>query len=323
MSVVAAVPDSTFDRRRHPQALEFSRWAAPDGWDHRAYRWRPRDPRAPRGSLLFQSGRADFIEKYIEACDHWWRSGWGVEGFDWRGQGGSGRLGTGGVDHRESFDPLIEDLAVFIADWRARTPAPHVLVAHSMGGHVALRLCAERGVTLDGLVLVAPMLALHTRPVPLWLARALVGAMTRTGGAHRLGRERRSAGAGRQARLTADRARFEDSVWWKQADPTLGLGNPSWGWIRAALEGARRLEAPGLLEGVRTPVLMLAGGRDRLVSAPAIRAAARRLPDARVSLFPNARHELLREADRDRLAAMAAIDRFFDERAPQPAGHLA
>lgn len=317
MDSPATLPDSALDRRKYPKALVFFEWKARDGWPHRAYRWPAKHPERPRGSLLFQSGRGDFIEKYLESCDHWWRQGWSVEGFDWRGQGGSGRLRPGEwTDHRESFDPLVDDLAAYVAEWQARTPPPHVIVAHSMGGHIALRLCAERGVTLDALVLVAPMLALNIRPLPVSLAHLLVWGMNGLGFARRSAREDRLTDPRRQFRLTADRARYDDSQWWKSKLPSLALGPPSWGWLKAALAGATRFARPGVLEAVRTPILFLVAGQDRLVDGQAIRAAAARLPDAALQSFPTAAHELLREADDNRLPAFAAIDAFLDARVP-------
>ena len=316
MSSVAPLTDSPFDRRRHPAAMEFRTWKAADGWPHRVYRW-PATVAEPRGSLIFQSGRADFIEKYLEACDHWHGQGWSVEGFDWRGQGGSGRFVPGaGADDRRSFNPLIDDLVAYVDAWKARTPGPHVMVAHSMGGHVALRACAERGMTLDALVLVAPMLALNLGKVPPPLARLAVTAAQRLGlGAYPAWRDNLQSPK-RQLRLTASRERYEDSQWWKRQVPGLGLGTPSWNWLGAAMAGGARFERPGALEGIRTPVLMLAAGLDILVDNHAMQRAARRIPNAEYRCWPGARHELLREADADRLPALAAIDAFFDRTAP-------
>jgi len=307
--------DSIFDRRRHPEGMRFWTWKAADGWAHRAWRWDAEG--RPRGSLLFQSGRADFIEKYLEACDHWHGRGWFAEGFDWRGQGGSGRSVPGAwADDRLSFDPLIDDLMAFVADWKARTPGPHVLVAHSMGGHVALRACAERGLRLDALVLVAPMLALDTRRIPAPLARAMVRGAKLLGLGHRAAWRDDPADPRRQLRLTASRERYEDSQWWKRQEPGLALGPPSWNWLGAALAGAARIARPRALEAVATPVLLEAAGLDVLVDDGAIAEAARRLPEAELLTLPTARHEVLREADDNRLPALAAIDDFLDRKAP-------
>ncbi len=315
MSSVALTTDSPFDRRSHPCGMEFRTWQAADGWPHRAYRW-PAVAAAARGSLIFQSGRADFIEKYLEACDHWHGRGWSIEGFDWRGQGGSGRFVAGAwADNRLSFDPLIDDIIAYVDEWKARTPGPHVMVAHSMGGHVALRACAERGMALDALVLVAPMLALSLGKVPPLLARLAVAGAQRIGLGPRAAWRDNLKSPKRQLRLTASRERYEDSQWWKRETPGLALGPPSWNWLGAAMTAGARLRRPGVLETVRTPVLLLAAGLDVLVDNRAMEQASRRLPHGEYRCWPGARHELLREADAARLPVFAAIDDFLDRKA--------
>ena len=72
-----------------------------------------------------------------------------------------------------------------------------------------------------------------------------------------------------------------------------------------------------MLERVTMPVIILAAVHDRLVSFRAIERAARRLPNARLVAFgPEARHEILREADPVRDKALAAADAFLDEVLP-------
>ena len=305
----------SFDRRAHPPGLRFADAAGHRGWRLRAFDW----PAArPSGSLLFQTGRADFAEKYIEALGHWQAAGWNVAGFDWRGQGGSAREGEGAA---WSFEDMLADAAAFTARWIATTPAPHVLIGHSMGGHLLLRLLAEQSGAIRhavaGAVLIAPMLGLAHAPLSTgavrriaWLACALGlgdrpiarGGVGGSGG-----------GGGRQARLTACDARYADEGWWMAAEPSFRLASPSWRWLSAALDSIARLDAPGVLEKVDLPVLLLATDRDRLVSAAAIRRAAARMPDARLAMIDGA-HELLREADPARTTAFAAIDAFLDER---------
>jgi lysophospholipase len=59
-------------------------------------------------------------------------------------------------------------------------------------------------------------------------------------------------------------------------------------------------------------MLLLAAGHDRLVSNKEIARAAQQLPHAELESFPDAAHEILREADPIRLAALARIDAFLD-----------
>ena len=79
--------------------------------------------------------------------------------------------------------------------------------------------------------------------------------------------------------------------------------------------------APGVLEAVMAPVLLLAAKKDALVSWPAIEQSANRLPRGElVAWGPEARHELLREADPVRKQVMAAITSFLDRAVPARAG---
>ncbi|MFS0735769.1 alpha/beta hydrolase [Sphingomonas sp. 1P06PA] len=300
-----------FDRRAHPAGFMIERWRAPDGWDHRRFSWPQPAGTGVRGSLIVQGGRGDFIEKYLEAIAHFHCRGWAVEGFDWRGQGGSGRT----ADDLRTIPAMVDDLAAFVAEWQPRTPGPHVLLAHSMGGHVALRLAAERAPAIDALVLSAPMLGLSGGRPPGPVGSAIAGLFCRIGLSARDAWAERGESAFRRVMLTADVDRFSDEGWWKAADPTLALGPPRWSWIAGAYRSIAALMAPGILERVRVPTLLLAAARDRLVDSRAIRRAAARIPGARLIVRDDAAHELLREADGPRTAFLAAIDDFLDERA--------
>jgi lysophospholipase len=302
-------------RRTHPPGARFRTWLAPDGWALRRMDWRQKHGRKARGSLLFANGRGDFIEKYIEAYAHWHGRGWNVTAFDWRGQGGSRGPGY----DFQSFDILVDDLAALLAAWRGEFAGPHAAIGHSMGGHLLLRTLVERKPELDAAVLVAPMIGVNSAPTPAWLAPAVANAMCRLG----LGRApmwktplaMRLPGGQRQRNLTGSLERYEDEAWWWEREPDWNLAAPSWGWMSAAFRSAAAAFTPGRLAEVKLPVLLLAAGRDRLVSTMEIGRAARELPRAELEIFPEAAHEILREADPDRLAALARIDAFLDARA--------
>lgn len=310
--------DGPFDRRALPRAARISSWAAPDGWRHRRIDW-PQPNGAARGTLLFAGGRGDFIEKYLEPMAHWHGRGWAVTGFDWRGQGASQGDIVGG--HLDSFDPLVADLAALLADLRASRPGPQVAVGHSMGGHVLLRVLAEKRAELDAAVLVAPMLAINSAPVPGWAGWWTAAAASAFG----LRRQpiwrpdsppAAAAGSSRQAFLTSCPDRYSDELFWWDREPGYNLGGPSWGWLDAAYRSCSAL-TDARLKAVETPLLLIGTDTDRLVSAAAIRRAAGLLPKARLKMFARAGHEILREADPVRLEALAEIESFLDEAAPR------
>lgn len=292
--------------------------SAVDGWALRRFDWAPPADVPVRGSLLFQGGRGDFIEKYIEALTHWHHRGWRLTGFDWRGQGGSGRfLDDPAVGHADSFDLWLDDLDAMVGRWLAESPGPHVLAGHSMGGHLVLRLLAERRPAVDAAVLVSPMLGFSAGPLPAWAVRLIATAACRIGLAERAawggGRGPEAMPAHRERNLTHSAERYADELWWRAQHPELAVGAPSWGWLRAGAESMARLAAPGVLETVRTPLLILGTPHDGLVDSAAIVRAAGRLPGARLRMFDDGAHELLRETDVVRLPALAAIDAFLDE----------
>jgi len=300
-------------------------WHAPDGWPVRRARVPARQHR--RGSLLFLAGRGDHMEKYAETMDHWAQQGWGVDSFDWRGQGGSGRFARDStIGHVEDFKCWLDDLQAYCAQWRSGHPGPHVAVAHSMGGHLALHALAQRRVELDAAVLVAPMLGIAAGGIPRPLAAALAGFACSLGHSERsLWRSPRTTPhlmTAMRTMLTHCPERFEQEARLRRERPELVLDAPSWGWMRAAYRSIALLERPGYLEGVTTPMLILATKGDRLVPAPAIARMARRLPHARVHFYGrDVAHEILREVDRVRDDALARIASFFDDHAP--AGRLA
>jgi len=303
-------------RRAHPAGARFRTWTAPDGWAIRRMDWPRPAGTAPRGSLIFAGGRGDFIEKYLEAFAHWHGRGWSVTAFDWRGQGASRGAGFA----FDSFDVLVDDLMALLDDWRAGTPGPHVAIGHSMGGHLLLRALVERKPALDAAVLVAPMIVVNSAPIPAWLAPEMADAMCLLGFGPvpmwKAPAALNRPGSQRQRILTSSRERYEDEAWWWKKEPGWNLGAPSWAWMRAAFRSAAAAFTPERLAGVKLPVLLLGAERDRLVSPGAIRRVAGELPDAELQMFPDAGHEILREADPVRLAALARIDAFLDRRAP-------
>ncbi|TYC93568.1 alpha/beta fold hydrolase [Novosphingobium sp. BW1] len=310
-------------RRAIPADARESRWTAADGWEIRILQIPARGASwKRRGAILFMPGRGDCYEKWLESLNDWADSGWSVTSADWRGQGLSGRLGGDATTgHINDFATWLADYAGIWAEFVAPQSGPHVAIGHSMGGNLVLRAVAERRVAPDAVVLSAPMLGLH----PTWAPNGLLAPVARAickvcGDTARAwsGSERPElVKRARQYLLTHDAARYADEQWWYQERPGLVMGPASWGWIRAAVASIRALERRGVLEKVPVPVQILATRRDGLVSWPAIRSAAGRLPAGElVGYDEGCAHEILREADPVRAHALAEIEAFLDRVAP-------
>ena len=307
-------------RRAIPAAATITRWQAPDGWSHRRFDWAAPANVRPRGSLLFQTGRGDIFEKYLETFAHWHVRGWSITAFDWRGQGGSGRCTPAGdCGHIDRFETYLDDLTAFWAQWQAE--GPRVLIGHSMGGHLALRAVVEERVDPAACVLVAPMLGLRS-PVGALLGERMARVLSAMGSPLRpawKGNERPHTVRPRETMLTHDPARYSDELWWQGTDAVLRTGPPSWRWVIDAFRSTRELRASPALGTVRVPIQMLVADADALVDGRAAVEVAGRLPDVELLRFgPESAHEILREADPVRARAIAAIDAFLDARAPAP-----
>ncbi len=321
-----AAPDTQARRetraRSIPEGAVESFWTGQDGARIRRLDWPADGPAPVRGSILFMPGRGDAYEKYLELFADWHERGWAVTSADWRGQAGSGRLGADPhTGHVADFAIWVDDLARLWADWQATTPPPHVLVGHSMGGHLALRAVAEQRIEPDALVLSAPMLGFTGPLLPDALLHLVAKVMCRVGDprrpAWRWSEKPGELPLGRQALLTHDDARYRDEVWWREQRPELAMGPGSWGWVERAYASMRGLNRAGVLERIKVPTLILAAEHDRLVGFAATQRAARRLPNSEFAPFgAEARHEILREVDNVRNRVLRTIDLFLDRHVP-------
>ncbi len=254
------------------------------------------------GSVLLLQGRAECLEKYREIVEGLTARGLCVYSFDWHGQGMSDRYPNGRkkVDVK-SFDDYLEDIALFVREVWCFPEANRYIIAHSTGGHVALRFMAERRLKVDGALLCAPMIDLKTKGWPRWFAPILVGAVARLGFAdcqapgerHHLPSLRRFDGNA----LTSDPKRFRILPELVKSNPQLERRGATYRWVSSAFASIAKLNAPGVAESITTPVTILIGDHDRIVDVGAARRFTHRLPNGRLRLLKGARHEIMMEND--------------------------
>jgi len=285
----------------------------PDGVELRFARWG--SPADAKGTVCGFTGRGEFIEKYFETARDLRQRGFAVAVMDWRGQGHSSRqLPDPRKGHVASFAEYEIDAETFMRlVVLPECPPPYFALAHSMGGAVLLRATHSGQRWFERVVLTAPLIDLP-QPRSAWPLRLLVRTLRLAGfgGSYVPGsnvdRTRAKGFPGNP--LTSDPERHARNAAVVAQDPALAIGAPTVAWFDAAFDTMVGFRAADYPSKVGLPVLMVAAGSDRIVSAAAIARFAARLPAGSHLMIRGARHEILQEQDSCRAQFWAAFDAF-------------
>jgi lysophospholipase len=268
----------------------------------------------PRGSVVLVHGRAEFIEKYaMEVAGELRDRGFAVYAVDLRGQGLSNRmLADPQKGHIDDFATYVADLKAFVQTIVVpAAPQPRLLFSHSTGGNIALRYLAAQGSrAFSAAVFSSPMTGLPgARPIRLLLALLGLFPGLDTRYAPGTGPYKAKAHPFATNDVTHDERRYDFTRQWFEADPRLRLGGPTIGWVRQAFRSFDILDAPGTLERIALPALIVSGTDDTVVDIKTHATATHRISGAEHVTIDGARHELLMETDARRTQFWAAFDR--------------
>lgn len=249
-----------------------------------------------RGVCVTVHGMGEHLGKYEQWIAFAMGRGYHATGHDQRGHGRTpGRRGD------FAFDDLVDDLARCVgvsADLYSGLPV--FVLAHSLGGLVALAYAGQRPhQALAGMAVSGPLLALAER-VPAWVG---LGVRSLAWVAPRMPLPRRSV----PERLTRDPERIaamrQDALRHRRITPRALLE------VQSAMEQVRTTP-----EKVEIPLLFLVARADAVVSGADALAYASFVSssDVTVEQFPGAYHELMN--DLGRKAVFKRICDWYDER---------
>jgi alpha-beta hydrolase superfamily lysophospholipase len=261
-------------------------------------RWRPARHRT-LGNLVIAHGMGEHGARYAPLAERLAEAGLAVWVPDLRGHGASagpdglGDFGVGG------WSALVSDLADMVSMAAEQRPdLPTLLFGHSMGSLAAQQFATERSRLIDGLILSGT-----TCFDLLSVDRADADAAAE-GGPDVLAALNAPF---EPARTPYDwLSRDRDAVDRYLADPLCGTSLQS-PFLDQMLEAAAELAAPARLRRIRSdlPVLCVAGDADPLNGQGALleqlrdRWQAAGVRDIRLQLYPDGRHEMLNELNRD------------------------
>jgi alpha-beta hydrolase superfamily lysophospholipase len=260
-----------------------------DGIRIQTWRWAPEG--APRAVVQVQHGLGEHGGRYRRFGEALAAAGYLVYAPDGRGSGrtAAGRYGHWGLD---GWPGWVDDLHQLNQRIRADHPQSRIaLVGHSMGSFATQQYLLDHSADVDAAVLigsseVSGIVDAQSAGGPVDLS-AFNQAF-----AHRTGFEW----------LSRDEAEVDKYC----ADPACGFAAEPF----AGIETLRRAADPQALAKIRAelPILILSGDADPLAAGGALQVVAQRYRDAGVRdvelvLYPQARHELLNETNRDEVTA--------------------
>ncbi|MGB0629315.1 MAG: alpha/beta fold hydrolase [Alphaproteobacteria bacterium] len=285
----------------------------PDGTRLRIGYWPAETP--PAGTVIVIHGRTEFLEKYAEVTAELNDRGMNVWAMDWRGQGLSDRT----LEHRQKghidrFETYVKDLSWFANEVVNARSGPVILLAHSMGGHVAVRAVLEGAVKPNGLIATAPMIALPMSRMGTLGARCLSSLISGAGFGERYARgmtDHRPAQVKFDGNpLTGDRNRFERYYALLADNPELVLGGVTWSWLNAAFRSMTKIRRLSRRARQVCPAVICTPLADRIVSVDAQSRLCDDIDGWAQIRFEDARHELLMESDAIRASFWSVFDDF-------------
>ncbi|HSE38662.1 MAG TPA: lysophospholipase [Blastocatellia bacterium] len=235
-----------------------------------------------RAEVLITHGFGEHSGRYGALTEHLVNHRYSVTAYDHRGHG----LSDGLPGHVESFAEYDEDLARLIGSVRSRSQTKCLfLIGHSMGGLIALRHVAQKGGTLSGAVISAPLIEVAV-PVParkLMIAR--VGA--RMAPRMRLDNEINPSYLSRDPEV--GRAYSADPLVNRKVSPK---------WFAEATRAMQEVAEWG--PRITLPLLVMHGTDDRLASVDATKRMFDRVAsaDKELVIYPGFYHELFNEPEK-------------------------
>ncbi len=259
-----------------------------------------------RGLAIVCPGRTEMIEKYFEVARDLQARGFAIVIFDWPGQGLSGRLKKNPfAGHIRSFTDYVEALALGLDKIRRRAPKTWIIVAHSMGGAIALEAMRQKKLEVTAAAFSAPMWGIPIWFFQKWYARTM--RLFGFGGMAAIPPQPPETFENNQ--LTHDEPRWQLYRKLIDAQPRLAVREPTIAWVVASLNVFREFFQPHALDHLRDlPMLVALASDETVVKKSAQQKLARRFKAGRVITVQGAGHEILMETDERRAQFWTAFE---------------
>ena len=265
----------------------------------------------PRAVVMLSHGMAEHSGRYARLGAALCAAGIALYAHDQRGHGKTAAQGVlGHFAHEDGWSKVVDDLASLSQSISQRHPdLPVFLLGHSMGSYVAQAYVMYHGASLQGAILSGS----NYQPVSLYRSARQIARLERW----RQGPTGRSAlidwlsfGNFNKA-FKPNRTRFDwlsrdsQQVDLYVSDPLCGFRCTNQFWVDL-LGGLQQISKPSNLKQIdgSLPLLIIGGECDPVSQGKRLKDLAAALGEAghqsvQLKIYPQARHELLNESNRD------------------------
>ncbi|WLH50804.1 alpha/beta hydrolase [Pseudomonas tolaasii] len=275
--------------------------------------WLPEGP--ARAMIMLSHGMAEHSGRYERLAEALCAAGYGLYALDQRGHGRTADEGTLGLyAEKDGWNKVVGDLASLNQHIAHQAPGlPIILLGHSMGSYIAQAYLLHHSASLNGAILSGS----NFQPVALYRAAELIARIERA----RQGLRGRSAlidflsfGSFNKA-FKPNRTAFD----WLSRDPVevdKYINDPLCGfrctnqlWVDL-LGGLQQISKASNLAQIDPglPILVIGGECDPVSEGKRLKSLAHALREAgcqnlQLTLYPQARHEVFNETNRDVVTA--------------------
>lgn len=268
--------------------------------------------------LLLLHGRSEFIEKYKEIAGQLQEKGFQVISPDWRGQGLSSReLENRHKGYINRFSDYLDDLESFFLSVVAPQGLPVYILAHSMGGNIALHFMSRHPSKIKKAVLISPMIDIVFPAILYPMVKLLTKILSKTSFAQKYAIGSRDYSI-KKVKFKGNNLCHDPEKYWIlhneiKNNPDLALGGVTWGWLNAALDAVEILKQDDIIDRITSPVLIISAQKDSIVSSKAQEKMSKKLSNGSFFSIKGAFHELLFEEIGITRQVWDVFDRFIFE----------
>lgn len=278
-------------------------------------------------TIVISPGRCEGYLKYKEVVFDLFENKYNVFIVDHRGQGLSQRtLKNTHKGYVEKFDIYAIDLHTFIQ--RVVIPKANelpYLLGHSMGCAIAARMFQICDKVVKSAVLLSPMIAINSGPLPYPLAKLIVSSghklnkfLAPNNPWYFLGQNNYQATPFERNVLTHSTCRYNRFIELYIENTQLQLGGVTFQWLSEAIKNETNLFKD--IQSTNTPIVVIQAGNDTVVNnqqqynfCEKLKAISSATVKTNLFVIEGARHELLFETDNIRIETFKYILTHFSQ----------